>query len=231
MIHSRTGRCVVFDLDDTLYDEIDFVRSGFDAVAGAVGNRYAVDCKGFLHHRLDIGHLDGAFQGAIRLCNLPDSALAFMVETYRAHKPNIRLRGGVAAALDEVRRSDGVIGCITDGRGTTQRNKIDALGLSGIFDVLLISEETGHGKPDPYNFREVMRLVAADVFWYVADNPAKDFVGPNALGWTTIGIEGQKLIHPPDGLTLPPGYAPQLQLPLAEVLTCLHQPARDRSFP
>jgi len=47
---------------------------------------------------------------------------------------------------------DGVLGCITDGRGTTQRNKIAALGLGGTFDVLLISGETGHGKPDPYNF-------------------------------------------------------------------------------
>ena len=40
MTEWRSGkRIVVFDLDDTLYPEIEYVRSGFRAVAFAVGSR------------------------------------------------------------------------------------------------------------------------------------------------------------------------------------------------
>ena len=222
MIRSHTGCCIVFDLDDTLYDEIEFVRSGFQAVADAVWARFGVDCRGLLRERVQTRRLEGAFQAAV-LAGLPAVALDFMLETYRTHRPSIKPRDGVAALLAFLKDRDGVVGCITDGRGVTQRAKVAALGLEGVLDPLLISEETGHAKPDPYNFREMARLVQAHTFWYVADNPLKDFVGPNALGWTTVGIDAPRGIRQHGRAMLAPPHLPRHQLALAEALALLSQ--------
>jgi putative hydrolase of the HAD superfamily len=35
-----------------------------------------------------------------------------------------------------------------------------------------------------------MRDMPAERYVYVGDNPAKDFIAPNQLGWITIGLRG-----------------------------------------
>jgi putative hydrolase of the HAD superfamily len=52
-----------------------------------------------------------------------------------------------------------------------------------------------------------MRRVAATDFWYLADNPAKDFVAPNALGWITVQVVRDGGIH--DVRRIVPGGEPQ----------------------
>ena len=37
--------------------------------------------------------------------------------------------------------------------------------------------------------------VGAEEYWYVGDNPAKDFVAPNSLGWKTIGVKVSRRVH------------------------------------
>lgn len=227
MIRSRAGRCVVFDLDDTLYDEIDFVGSGFSAVADVAQVRFGFDCREILNERLKSRRLEGAFQAAASAGALPSDSLALMLEAYRMHRPFIRLASGVREALEALKRQDGVVACITDGRGRTQRNKIAALGLGDILNPVLVSEETGHCKPDPHNYREIMRRVRADEFWYIADNPVKDFIAPNTLGWTTVGIDVTRGIHPRDDAQLPPEYLPRHHMSLPEVLEHLTRQMRS----
>lgn len=218
MIRSRTGRCVVFDLDDTLYREIEFVRSGFSAVAGSVLRRFGYDCRMVLDARLSSRQLEGAFQEVATAGHLPADSPAIMLEIYRKHRPSLRLSPWIREALTKLKERDGVVGCITDGRGRTQRDKIAALGLGDILDPVLISEETGHAKPDPHNYKEMMRLVCASEFWYVADNPTKDFIAPNALFWTTVGIDATGGIHRQDPKSLPPEYLPIHNMSLPQLL-------------
>jgi putative hydrolase of the HAD superfamily len=75
---------------------------------------------------------------------------------------------------------------ITDGRSITQRNKLRALGIETFFKNIVISEEVNSEKPSEYNFRMVMDNKIAENFIYIADNPKKDFITPNKLGWTSI---------------------------------------------
>lgn len=209
MIRSKSGRFVVFDLDDTLYDEIDFVQSGFMAVADDVRKHFGIDCSAVFMERVKANRLAGTFQEAVRRHGLPVDALALMIETYRSHEPDIRLREGAGEVLTGLRRMDGVLGCITDGRGVTQRNKIKSLGLVNAFDVLLISEEVGHGKPDPFSFQEIMRRVHAKQYWYVADNSLKDFIAPNSLSWRTVGVRANRAIHTPELTDLTDHHHPE----------------------
>lgn len=104
---------------------------------------------------------------------------------------------------------------ITDGRSNTQRRKIEALGLRRYVapDLILISEETGHDKHSKEMFAEVVRhFPEAATFWYVADNPRKDFYHPNLMGWNTAKVPyDPDNVHPfvePES----PLHAPKIKL-------------------
>ena len=75
---------------------------------------------------------------------------------------------------------------ITDGRSITQRNKLRALGIESFFKSIIISEEVKSEKPSENNFRMVMNSKSKENYIYIADNPKKDFITPNKLGWTSI---------------------------------------------
>ena len=115
---------------------------------------------------------------------------------YRLHKPQISLEPGVRALVDIVRTGATATAIITDGRSITQRLKLRALGLSDL-PAYVSDEYGGRDKPDPERFEAVMVDHPADRYLYVADNPAKDFVAPRALGWQTVGIVGSAdRVHP-----------------------------------
>lgn len=176
---------VVFDLDDTLYKEVDFVRSGFSAIASYVGkDGIAVE----LFERWKRGQ--NALQWLIDVtdieCEIPD-----LLHVYRTHLPSIKLESSVEDMLDKLKQEGKVLGMITDGRSITQRHKIEALGLYRWItdDNLVISEEFGSEKPDMANYEYFMSRYPVANYFYVGDNTAKDFVSPNILGWHTICIK------------------------------------------
>jgi putative hydrolase of the HAD superfamily len=160
---------------------------------------------------------DGAFQAVAAAHGLEAEAVAWMVGVYREHLPEIRARDGAIELLEKIKEEDGVLGCITDGRSRTQRAKLEALGLNAWFDVVLVSEETGHSKPDPFNFEEMMRRVEAQKWWYVADNPVKDFVAPKALGWKTVCVRSERAVHAVDWGKIDEGYRPDWECDIREV--------------
>jgi putative hydrolase of the HAD superfamily len=122
-----------------------------------------------------------------------------MIQTYRAHFPTIDLYPDAHAALVCL-RGQYKLGLITDGPPVSQWAKIDALNLRGRFDEIIVTSELGpdYSKPNTGAFELVApRLgVEAPECVYVGDNPAKDFIAPNALGWTTVQIRRREGIYP-----------------------------------
>lgn len=178
---SRTGRTVVFDLDDTLYDEADYVRSGKLAVAALVARLYRVDIAELL-----LNEPEDFLQVACREIPLPDVAKQTLLWTYRLHRPNIALRPGVADLWARLRQQGDAICVLTDGRAITQRLKMEALGA--VPDGLYVSEDLGAEKPSTVGYRMIEQAHPADAYIYVADNPKKDFIAPLQLGWQTFGM-------------------------------------------
>lgn len=172
---------VCFDLDDTLYKEIDFVKSAYEEIAAKVGHLEAVpQMMNWYHERKNV------FSELIKAYGL-DITIDECLQIYRHHFPNISLDAGVKEFLDELKENGAILGLITDGRSFSQRNKIKALGLDGLFDVEIISEEFGSEKPDLRNYQAVMdAFPKRKRFIYVGDNPSKDFIAPNHLGWETV---------------------------------------------
>jgi putative hydrolase of the HAD superfamily len=194
----------VFDLDDTLYAEADFVASGKRAVAAQLEALFQTNitemllaCRGDF---LDL---------ACRELKLPSDAKQALLWTYRNHTPTIAMRDGAGEVVESI-RSAGLPFCIvTDGRSITQRQKIMALCI--VADGIYVSEEVGVEKPAPTAFLRIEDEWPADRFIYVADNPQKDFFAPKKLGWQTIGIKPvEDAIHRYNLDEIVPEYHPDI---------------------
>ncbi len=189
MMQSFCNRVVVFDLDDTLYKEEDFLFSGFQSVARRVADKSLFVNEDFLFVQMKQWRLDGkdVFE---ELCRLYPDYLTkeACLGIYRYHIPSIALTDGASELLEALKTGGARIGLITDGRTRTQMNKIRALKLHKFIasDDIVISEEFGSEKPSEANSRYFMEKYPNAKYVYVGDNVKKDFVTPNYLGWLTI---------------------------------------------
>ena len=182
-------RTVAIDLDDTVYAEQDYVISSKKAVGSYVKSLFGIDITEKLLHESD-----DFLRLACDLLKLPSNVKDTLLWIVRTHLPDIAPFEHVTSLIDQVRQSGDAICIITDGRSITQRLKIKALNLK--FDAIYISEEVGFEKPNPAAFIRVVNEWPARQYFYVGDNPRKDFYAPNQLGWTTIGISpSPKSIH------------------------------------
>jgi putative hydrolase of the HAD superfamily len=175
----------VFDLDDTLYKEVDYRASGLKEICSWIARCY----DGVNAHRIYkecASHKD-AIACICNKAGLPSSSKESLLWIYRLHNPTIKLEGSVRTLLDRLQEISQVA-ILTDGRSVTQRLKLQALGLSHL--PAYISEEHQSSKPHPHRFEQIMRDFPNCGYAYIADNPKKDFVAPNRLGWLTIGIKG-----------------------------------------
>lgn len=195
-------KIVAFDLDDTLVPEALFIKSGIRHVATFLHARYP---------KIPFERIVGSMDTALMTYRNHYSALESLLDQYdllkqvdmkkivvefRSHYPDPSIyhpSPSIIAMLQDLKSKGITTALITDGRSSTQRNKIKAAGLGKYFDDsdILISEETGHDKLDPDNFLHIMKKYAgADEFHYIGDNPPKDFLHPSKLGWHT------HLVHP-----------------------------------
>lgn len=209
---TQKSRVVVFDLDDTLYKEQDYLQSAYCEIAAVVESRYGVsrDIYDQMLHWWQKG--DNVFQQLIDTYKLK-LTIDELLTIYRSHIPTIRLDDAIRNLLDRLHQHS-VLGIITDGRSMTQRHKVDALGLSAYIDEhdILISEETGYEKPSDKPFRWFMEHYPSRTYYYIGDNPAKDFEAPKRLGWTTICLlDDGSNIHRQD-FSLPLKMLPQYRI-------------------
>lgn len=190
------GPVVVFDLDDTLFRERDFCRSGFRQIERMLVEERGGEWLG-VSKRLDsmLRRRMNYFSWLEELLG-DEMLMRRCVERYRSHLPTcLPMASGVGETLETLSDRGIVMGIVTDGRSVTQRRKIEALGLERYIrpEDIMISEETGYDKRSAENFRHIVRRwPEAREFIYVGDNAAKDFLMPNLLGWTTFRV----LPHP-----------------------------------
>lgn len=184
-------KVVCFDLDDTLYKEIDFLKSGYRKVAELVATQYGCDARAIYDKLLKWYYIG---ENAFACMNEEygfNNPIKEYLDVYRYHQPSITLSEGVEVTLNELKRRGVIMGLITDGRTISQKNKITVLGLGRWFDKnsIIISEEFGSEKIDERNFRYFMDANPGCSYCYVGDNPMKDFIVPNHLGWQTIMLK------------------------------------------
>ena len=103
---------VVFDLDDTLYPEADYVDSGVRYVCAQINSLCGNDCYEVIQaHRLHDAKLDW-LSLACELSGLKPSVKESLLWMYRLHLPNIRLSENCSVSLEKIKTAAGC--CCSD---------------------------------------------------------------------------------------------------------------------
>ena len=195
-MNTRDIKAVIFDLDDTLYPERAYAFSGFAAVAAAFEDQLGdpAGAEARMGELFDSEHRSRVFDALLTERGLPEDPeliIKHMIQIYRTHRPDISLYPDADAALTHM-RGRFKLGLITDGLSESQWAKIDALKLRSRFGEIVVTSELGPdcAKPHPRAFELMTDRLGIEPTGcvYVADNPAKDFIAANALGWLSIQI-------------------------------------------
>lgn len=191
-------KAIIFDLDDTLYSEKEYVKSGYKVVSRLLPE--IQDAEQRLWEAFKKG------QNAIDVV-LNDAGIYTeekkqqCLEAYRNHVPQITMYKEAKVVLDAVSDMGLKIGIITDGRPIGQRNKIQQLGLLEYNCEIIITDELAGNaavsdfrKPCPIAFEIMQRRMrcAYSEMVYIGDNVKKDFEAPEGLGMSTVWFQNQE---------------------------------------
>lgn len=189
---------VIFDLDDTLYEEKQFVMSGFKKVAEYLSMKFKVDLERvfeILREDFEKGIRGKNFNLLLEKLAMNTQPVEELIKIYRQHFPSISLYPDARFILNFLNSRGIKIGLITDGYPSVQRKKICALGIEHFFDVIVINDiGKGFSKKNKVSFKKalsVLKVKPENVF-YVGDNPLKDFSVAKKLGINTVRVKRKK---------------------------------------
>lgn len=176
-------KAVVFDLDDTLISEKQYVESGFHHISKLMNSQYDIS-EEFVFNDLMNLFRESSKNVFNRLLNSyeiesKNEKVVELVAEYRNHQPEISFYSDVLPYIEHLKSLGIKIGIITDGYAVTQRKKLEAVQAYDYFDEIIITDELGQEFSKPHNKSfEIMReklKVEFDEMVYVGDNPEKDF--------------------------------------------------------
>ena len=222
---------VVFDLDDTLYAEIDYCKSGFWAVGSFLAESQASLSpehyfNAFWKH-FTAGNRTTTFNSALDDLDITYDTdfIQNLIKVYRDHKPNIILPDDSKEVLCQLKEKY-TLALLTDGFLPAQQLKVEALGIEQFFKSIMYTEQLGRQfwKPSTVGFEKLLKTLNAkpDNTVYIADNEKKDFIAPNKLGFLTIQLLRPSRLHTESGIA--PAAAAKAQIhKISELPTFLEQ--------
>jgi putative hydrolase of the HAD superfamily len=199
---------VVFDLDDTLYDEIEYCKSGFASVAeflvyraSSIEHRASVEgIFNALWKQFAAGNRKNTFNSALDELgiNYNDNLIQKLIKVYREHVPRITLPADSSDVLEQLSKKY-TLALLTDGFLPAQQLKVRALGIEKYFKCIIYTEQLGRDcwKPSPVGFEKLIQALNVEPITvaYIADNEKKDFIAPNKLGFLTFQIIRPARVH------------------------------------
>jgi len=198
---------VVFDLDDTLYPEKEFVVGGFRE-AGEELERILGRKVGASEVFLEILEKEGiskVFDKALNMLGIEISPAIIekLVSAYRNHSPRLALFSGMMELLSQLQKKGLRLVLLTDGPVECQRAKVQALGISCFFEFIVYTHELGGRscyKPCMAGFDKVEMLLglSGPQILMVGDKPLVDLEPASKKGWKTVRVAYPGTFHAND---------------------------------
>tara|TARA_B100001250_G_scaffold414603_1_gene454455 strand:+ start:16868 stop:17530 length:663 start_codon:yes stop_codon:yes gene_type:complete len=190
---------IVFDMDETLYDEFTYVKDSLNAVALYLSLKYTINLdrlKSELLYEIKINGRGKTFDNVLKKNSIfSKKELNNCISVYRKNTPKINIYDSAKLVLEKLSSSAKYL--VSDGNKLVQNNKVKALDISKYFKKIFLTHNYGrdHAKPSTYCFKIIKNL--ENCSWnemvYIGDDPTKDFVALNPLGVQTIRIHKGRL--------------------------------------
>lgn len=186
-------KLIIFDLDDTLYNEFQFVENGFKKVAEYLSLKYLIDGKEVYSEMLNILKKHGRGEIFNMLCEKYELSenINNLVHIYRNASGKLYLYKDAYSILEKLRYNYN-LGMITDGKASVQWNKIKCLGVEKYFNKIIVTDDFGrmYWKPHEYSYKKMLEYFNCKPYEavYIGDNPIKDFIGARKVGFYTVRI-------------------------------------------
>ena len=196
---------LVFDVDDTLYEQIVPFKNAFrslfdidiDMEKFYLLSRYYSDVK-FEASRngemtMDEYHIYRIQEAAKDLgVYLTDEQALNMQKEYKKNQQKLQMSDITINILELAKKNDVKLGIITNGPSEHQWAKVDALGVEKWIsrENIIVSGDLGINKPDVRIFDAMQEKLQLGVesLYYIGDSLENDIVGANNAGWNTIWI-------------------------------------------
>ncbi|NGZ77204.1 HAD family hydrolase [Saccharibacillus alkalitolerans] len=209
----------IFDIDDTVYDQIIPFKKAFDRNFAQYA---ALSLDDLYRHNRHFS--DEVFEQTVRgEMTLEDMHAYRITEAFRvmgieiSREEALRFQRDYAAAQGELEptpdmrealdycRDRGLkCGVITNGPAEHQRKKVKQLGIYDWIkrENVVVSGELEFMKPDVRIFRHVERLlgIKPENTYYIGDSYANDIVGAKGAGWKAIWIDRRGTRVPEGGM-------------------------------
>ena len=196
-------KAVVFDLDDTLISEKEYIRSGFKVVAKKIAVEHNLNENDVYELMYETFNEDSknVFNRVLDKLGIQYEIdyIKELINCYREHMPDIKLYDDAKYIIETLHQKGFKLGMITDGYKVTQRNKLKVLDIDSYFEYIVVTDELGrefwkpHSKP--YEIIKDKLNLDYENMVYIGDNVSKDFVTANKLGINTIHINREDNIY------------------------------------
>lgn len=185
-------KAVIFDLDDTLYPEISYIKSGFSILCSYLNS---LNISANVEEMVKCFSTNASDAIKLYLENIGEYSYNLhnsLLNMHRAHIPNIRPFEHVEQVLIHLKKQNLALGLISDGTPYAQNNKLIGLKLEKYFDYKVYSDSLGGihcRKPCDVSFRYIQKQMNIDFgeMIYIGDNYDRDFYPCEHLG--IIGLQ------------------------------------------
>lgn len=196
-------KAVVFDLDDTLISEYEYIQSGFRVIANFLSEKYQLSSEDAFSTLMNLfqENSKNVFNRMLEFYQIEYTMedIKELIFLYRNHLPNISLYDDAKFILEYLSERNLKLGLITDGYKETQRNKLESLNIIHYFNSIIVTDEIGREfwKPHarPYQLMREELDVEFHEMIYIGDNLSKDFITAKQLGMKTIHIKRNEGVY------------------------------------
>ncbi|MCR5775209.1 MAG: HAD-IA family hydrolase [Lachnospiraceae bacterium] len=190
-------KAVIFDLDDTLMSEYEFVKSGYHYMSERLASRLSHTPEEVEARLWELSRetYSRAFNRLFDSYGekYSEEELQELIIAYRDHPADMSFYGDAPETLRALKERGILTGIISDGDPKRQKNKLKSAvrimdgdpeasfeDAHRWFDEIILTDEFGgtkYRKPDPRGFKEIAERLGVNPseMIYVGDNPAKDF--------------------------------------------------------